>query len=652
MLAIQKMEESLGYVIGDRVICRAQMPAVVTCWDHHGQEKFCEVTKENGWAVDFSPNQNGIDCNASHPAMGLNFQLNLVCIGDNSVDAVIPQDSVAESGNYKFKTLRLLPGFVAGTEGDGGKLVLPCGTGGICKNEKKTAAEYKLPVFYPCPSICTMPLFGAVHGNGTAIAAIVDGGQFDFHLSIRTCWGQDKRYSADPVFDLRDFQDEGILQEDILVHFKILQGSDASYAGIGKAYRNYNMAERKLPTLREKIKNNPVLEYSSKAIYIRCRLGHKPVPPTILDQTPETEPPVKVYMTFADAQALVEECAEQGVGNTEFCMVGWNYGGHDGAWSQVFPVEKVFGGEDGYRKLIERARELGYPISGHDNYWSACKLSNEYDPADMGRNHDGSVTLSGRAGGGQYYQFCAKRCSEKYVTPRLEKIRDLGVNGVYYSDVISCAQLTKCYSPEHPMSRRENAEWFRKIFEKQQDLFGGAHSEGARDWTLPALDRAYSISGNIASGLPYIDEDIPLYPIVYHGFLIYNAFRENINKIPGDKTYLTSIAYGAMPMFYYHHIFNPDYYTGADGWSNDGDLVFGGAEKLKKDVKVIKQVSDDAARISDFQMEFIDDFKYLTQNVTETVFSNGAKVIVNHTDETFTSDDGTTVPPKDFVVIK
>ncbi|WP_269523628.1 DUF5696 domain-containing protein [Coraliomargarita parva] len=652
MLVVKNIKDTMLCELDGQALYQAPLPAVVACWNSEGIEIVSEVTRENGWVLDFASTEDGATCNAAHPVMGLKFQLKLTCYDGDSIDAIVEKDVFAEEGEYKFKSIRLLPGFVSGYEGDGSQLVLPCGTGGICKNEKKTSAEYKLPVSYPYSAPhCSMPLFGALNGNGAAIAAIVDGGQFDFYLSIRTCWGDRKQYSVDPVFELRDFRDERILPEDILVHFKVLEGEDASYAGIGKAYRNYNISERKLPTLNEKMKDNPVLQYSSKAIYIRCRLGHKPVPPTILEQTPETEPEVKVYMTFDDALALVEECAAQGVGNTEFCMVGWNYGGHDGAWPTVFPVEEKFGGEEGYRKLISRARELGYPMSGHDNYWSACTLSNQYDAADMAKDHDGSITLSGRAGGGQYYQFCAKQCCEKYVTPRLEKIRELGVNGVYYSDVISVAQLTKCYDSVHPMTRRENAEWFKKIFKKQREFFGAASSEGARDWALPELDRAYSIAGNVSTALPYIDEDIPLYPIVYHGFLIYNAFRSAVNIDSGDDTYLTAIAYGSMPTFYYHHIFNPDYYTGADGWTNDGDLVFGGKEKLKKDVRVIKQVSEDAGRISALQTEFIDDFKRLNSEVTETTYSNGFRVLVNHSMESYVSDEGIVVAPKGFVVV-
>ena len=38
-----------------------------------------------------------------------------------------------------------------------------------------------------------------------------------------------------------------------------------------------------------------------------------------------------------------------GIDNAEFCLVGWNKGGHDGAFPDLFPVEKTLGSEDELR---------------------------------------------------------------------------------------------------------------------------------------------------------------------------------------------------------------------------------------------------------------------------------------------------------------
>ncbi len=651
MFRLTGNEKELVFNSKDVEIYRSNGIATVEYWDEANQLQSIAVNRDSGWNIECDQSDDKVSWKVFHSMLAFGFSLKVFVREGKGMEMQIPRDEIQENGSFMLKSIRPIPGFVSGMEGDGSQLVLPVGTGGLCHSKGKSQAEYKLPVFYPySPVLCNMPLFGVVKANNS-MAVIVEGGKFDFYLSIRTNWGSSQRYSVDMVFELRDFVDDEPLAEDISTLYVCQENLEASFADIGMAYRRYNMEQNKLPTLASKIENNPVVEYSSRAMCIRFRMGHKQVPPVILEQTPENEPPVsQIYMTFNDVDKLINECANQKVGPVEFCLVGWNYGGHDGSWPQVFPVAEEFGGEQGYRELIRHAKELGYPVSGHDNYWSTCSLAENFDPEDIMLTHEGKHHLSGKAGGGQYYQLCAKSAYEKYVRPRLEQIAELGVSGTYYSDVISVGQVTKCYHEQHPESRRDNAYWTKKILETQQEFFGGASSEGGRDWAVPELDRAFSIAGKIDYSVPYIDETIPLYPMVYHGFLIYNAFREGINMLPGNDVYLTSVAYGSTPMIYYHHIFNPEY-SGTNGWEEHGDFRFGGDEKLPKDVAIIKRISDDTARISALQTEFINEFRQLESNVTETVYSNGAKVIVNHSDKEYKTASGNVVPAKDFIVI-
>ncbi len=621
--------------------------AQIEYWDASGQIQFTETHADSGWQVEFTGSVNKGSWLATHPQLGLAMSATITQTAIGKL-LTVPYEQLKESAFARFKSIRLLPGLGETCEGDGSTLVLPYEEGALCDCQDKTPDEHVLPLFYPLPCYGNMALFGITFGDGDALAAIVDGGRFDCSLAIRTCWGSNKSYGIDPVFSIRDYADDEPLAENISIYYKVLNGQSANVAGIAAFYRQFNRQVRQLTTLAEKIQTNEALSYSAKATSLRCRLGVKPMPVTILEQTPENQPPVNVFMNFDDVSSLVDECARQEIGPTEFNLVGWNFGGHDGAFPQLFPVEPALGGQAALTRLIEQSHAHGYPLSLHDNYFDAYSLAENFDPQTINCNHDGSQTLGGQYGGGQAYQVCPKCAYEKYARTLLPKVAALGIKGAYYTDVLSVAQLCKCYDSNHPLSRRGNAKWWKKILAEIHTHFGVSYSEGARDWALPELDRAYLVSLTTETAFSFIDKKVPLFQMVYHGYLIYNSFRGGVNALPGEEIYLRNIAYGGMPILYYHHIFNPAW-SAEDGW--DRDLTFEGPEKLRDDVALIKQVTDDVQRYAWLQTCFIEDFIEHSQTLSETVYSNGASIYVNYADHECVTPDGQTVPAKNFLVI-
>lgn len=85
---------------------------------------------------------------------------------------------------------------------------------------------------------------------------------------------------------------------------------------------------------------------ASNSIEVRVRQGWKPVPSPVENQTPETEPPVHAACTFDRVCDIVDEFKKHGIPEAEFCLVGWNIGGHDGRFPQIFPVEPKLGGAE------------------------------------------------------------------------------------------------------------------------------------------------------------------------------------------------------------------------------------------------------------------------------------------------------------------
>ena len=150
-------------------------------------------------------------------------------------------------------------------------------------------------------------------------------------------------------------------------------------------------------------------------------------------------------MKFEDIRTVLDEFARQQVGPSEFCIVGWNHGGHDGAFPQLFPVEETFGGEAELKKTIEHAKKLGYPLSGHDNFYDGFTRAENLDQQDLLVTHDGSPFPWGILAGGLAFRICPQRALEKYAPANMQKTNALGWRErnsashfyTYYSNVIA-----------------------------------------------------------------------------------------------------------------------------------------------------------------------------------------------------------------------
>lgn len=617
--------------------------AWVFYYDSEGEVQRSRVADGCGnWSVSGSADSGII--RAENQQLGFAFQLQSTR-QDDVLTVTLPADSLMENGDARWQGIVIYPGFVAGNHDDGGMLVLPWEHGGICRNKQKLPAEYLISVYNSRhPVRGNMPIFGAIN-SGEAILGIVEEGQFDLSLLIRTNWGEEAIYAADPFFAFRDLCREPLQRTDCQIRYQHLHGKEASPGGIARAYRRYNLETRQLPTLKEKCKNNPDLQFASEAISIRCRMAFKQLPTPMLEQCADQQPPMTIFMTFENVRRLIEACAQANIRPAEFNLVGWNYAGHDGAFPQLFPVEPQLGGEEKLRELIVRAGESGYPLSLHDNYFDAYSLADNFDPDTLCLDVDGHRRIGGGdLSGGRAYLLCAEAALQ-YAKNSLPQVAKLGVRGSYYCDVLSIAGLQKCFHPQHPLTRQGTAQYRKKILAEMQKQFHVAYSEGARDWALPELDRAYAIGTCEQAALPFYDEEFPLFEMVYHGFLIYNSSRAAVNTFPGDEPYLRNLAYGGIALVYFHHLFHPEWGR-KDGWSHD--VRFGTDEELQKTIRKLQQVSADQTHLAGLSGEFIEDFIRHGEWLTETIFSNGERLFVNFGSEPVSAPDGKEVASRNF----
>ncbi len=184
-----------------------------------------------------------------------------------------------------------------------------------------------------------MPLFGIVRG-GSGVAAIVTSGQYDARFCVSTNWGKERQYAIDPGFTLRTFPKNRdwpmtwpwnitswAARRPIGWLWGSATGSTISNAAASGRFANCAPTRPNWPTRRRPSRCGFAWESS--------RYPYK-----IAEQTADTEPPMRVFCDFRRLRDILDECHRQGIGRAEFCLVGWNRGGHDGRYPQIFPSSR------------------------------------------------------------------------------------------------------------------------------------------------------------------------------------------------------------------------------------------------------------------------------------------------------------------------
>ncbi len=544
---------------------------------------------------------------------------------------VIPAENIPE--NVEF--VEVHHPYATAKAGDEGFYVLCTGMYGTFKQREDGTYHNKQSV---------MPMFGVSTPHG-AMTVILTGMRYEAHHLADL---KDGIYRIFPRFML-----EGdVPNEDIAVELHLLD-KDATYADMAKVYRKYQLDREECTPLKERIKNNPELQYAANSMEVRVRMGWKPVPSPVGEQTAETEPPMKVAVTFDRVQQIVDEFKRQGVDKAEFCLVGWNIGGHDGRYPQIFPVDERLGGEVKLREAIKKAQHEGFQIVCHTNNTDAYSVSRIGDLWDEGyllKRKDGSFAQYTTWGGGNMYETCPKCMYERFVKSDFEKIKDLGFRGIHYIDVFSTVNPRTCYSKEHPLTKEDFACWSKTIFKDAQQSFGGLGSEGGFDYCISNLDYSlYNSFHNPAGKLPVlIDRHVPSWNLVYHGIVLSNPYTATTNyTIKDPVTQLKLIEFGGRPMFYFYSKFRES----GPNWMGDDDIRCANDEELIVSVQKIKEGYDEFESLKHLQLEFMEGHDQIAEKVFMTSFSDGTQIITNYDTAVF-KYKGKIIEPLEYLILK
>ena len=436
------------------------------------------------------------------------------------------------------------------------------------------------------------------------------------------------------------------------IDYHFLKGDDADYSGIARRYRKYQLDRGAAVPLAEKAKANSALAYAVTNIEVRIRQAWKPAPSPVMEQVTRNEPPVKAVVTFDRVRDIVAESVRQGVAGAEFCLVGWNKGGHDGAYPQIFPVEPSLGGEEKLKEAVAYAQSKGYQIVGHSSFRDCYMIADTWDSEYVvEKNPDGTLRRGETSwSGGRLYTMCPQRAYERFCPKQCAEMATLGFRGMFYVDVTTSRPLFPCPDVRHRLNNGQRAVWENNIMRELGETFGGGASEGAYDFCSRTCESVLTVQWCKPFDPPknaMVDGYIPLWQLVYHGIIVSTPFRTMINcPANPDRRYALKLAeFGGRPTFYWHSWF----VTGRPPSMGTWDLEATTDEKMHQGVRWMKEGYDEYARRSDLQFAFMDRHEKIADGLFRITYSNGAKMYVNYNGEPVVVD-GVSIPNMDYVV--
>jgi len=539
-----------------------------------------------------------------HTLLGLKFQMDIRLSG-NVLEVSLPIKKVSESSApFALLNIQPLPRFGLVRNNPDGYLLLPNYSGVICRLNKKQSMEHRNLVYgrmREWEDQVNMPVFGVARQN-SAFLGIITSGEFDTELITEVAQGPEKLNAVYPCFHYRYGKAGVIDRVDRTVKYHFLAGVKANYAGMACAYQEYLLKEKGLKPLRKKIQKSPSLEYSYNAYNdLRISCGKKK----------------GKVARFSQVREIMTGLKKAGITKAVLMLVGCTNKGPDAGYPTKLPLRSGLGGNREFSKLAGYAKSQNYQLINWDNYSEFYPDSPDWNAAHIVRDQDGWLVKGNIWAGGPSYIGCPHEML-KFAGRDMPRMKKLGFRGTWYIDAMP-PPLRTCYAGNHhhPPTRRAYAEGLKKITRRAQKVFGACTVECAMDYLADSIDGVANICAakfrylkNIAFCKNFADELVPFYQIAYHGIIQYHLWQPyKYKKAFGSirNGFLKEIEYGAMP----RNEFGYKYYK---KW----------LPLMKSQYEVI------CSDLGALQLEFIENHRKITPEVTETTYSDGTRVIINY----------------------
>jgi hypothetical protein len=307
--------------------------------------------------------------------------------------------------------------------------------------------------------------------------------------------------------------------------------ADGNYVDMARRYRRYVMETGRFVSLNEKISRTPV---------VRNLIGTPQTRVSILrNLSPEsdrydTKDPSKNYSltSFDERARQLRDLKSRGFDRVLVFISGWPHLGYDRQHPDSLPPPEKAGGWEGFKRLADTAKELGYQYILHDQYRDYYLDAPSYDPQFAVREEDvrlpaqafpgsrfgdakeGDIPLMRHWDGGRQ-AYLNNRFWLGHLLKNYQLFFDHGIRpqGIYL-DVIGYVPPDEDFNPEHPTTRTEAMSGRAACMNWSRQHLGIVATEAGADWVIPYVDVINQSGGGSKAIL------VPLYNLVYHDAVI------------------------------------------------------------------------------------------------------------------------------------
>ena len=583
---------------------------------------------------------------------------------DDSIEVSIPSSMIEENGGGKLYRIRLLGYFGAAGADDEGYLVVPNGSGSLIyfNNGKSNVENYSQYIYDIDPLAADytllentqkvrLPICGICKEDSDILMSVEDGATTAFFTA--SVAGSNTSYNyINTTFVVRGYDllsmfgstgneaDLPLLENDMYdinykVRYTFLDDEHTGYSGIANYYRERLIKEG---VLSEKTASGDIPFYydiiggvKETASFVGIRYLK-----------------VMAMTTYDEAADIALDLKDKGIAYQVMNLQGWSNGGY---YADVY--DKITGlGKLGGKKDLEVLNDTMEGMGGRlyvdvpfqkvtyisKRYSGSFETSRYYGAgyvARFGAHNPANLRITSSLGYDEnIYDLVSPKYLKRYVDAFIKKFNKLDVSGIGLRDLGDEVHSDK--------KRTEfiNREEALDIVKAQLDKFAGTGKNilinGGNDYSfkyatdiidVPLRDNEFRI----------IDEEIPLYEMIIHGYIDYAGSQLNFHD-SADNTEITlrMIEYGASPRYVFtkesasemkYTALNKFYATKYDNWCDEAVSVYNEVNGILKYVSgetVVKHEIRDSG-------------------VRAVTYSNGVVIYVNYTDYDAV-EDGITIP--------
>ena len=550
---------------------------------------------------------------------------------DGSLRFTMPKADIPATA----KEVRIIPEFMSAKTGDKGFWIFGRGEMGRFTQQNGMYSDSRVVI----------PIYAMQSPKGTYMG-FVKGLRFEYSMRVQA---KDGEYSIMPVFTPPTM---GFAPyEDIVIDYYKVDAAESDYSAIGRLFRKMRLESGFVKPIKERMKTRKWLEDMALSIPVRIQFHAAKTADKVKDetQTPENEPPMKVVMPFDKTVEFAKAIKDAGVDKIAICSAGWQSGGYDGRFPQLFPINKELGGEEALKKYTKAIYDMGYQVAAHTNSTDCYQVADIWSPDIVCKNPDGSMQRGGVWCGGRAYCLCTKRIWQMCLRDQLKQVREMGFNGSHYIDVFSAVRPNFCCDKNHPATRKDMADVQVEIAKYSCEIFGGFSSECGVDHMAGQLDYCNYITTSMAAQArrpnKMVSEIVPLWEIVYHGIILSTPDRYLQNHTRGNPLY-KNVSSADLRFMVGDGITDP---------RKSLKLVeFGGRPifytSAFRDVPYIKKAFDEFKPVRHLQFEFMRSHSKVADGVYLTEYENGERTVCNYNDTPFVFE-GKTVAPVSYILI-